>query len=226
MNDCTNLGVRDRLPDLLHEQLDASARALVLAHLDGCVDCRDELRLLGEMRSVIEAGTPRVDMNYVIHALPKAPAKRALALEPRRRVWADWRVAAAVTLIVAGGSSVALLNRDRAPDQAAVQASGTRPRTSVAAAPKTPAVTSNAESATTAQATTPAASIPRQIEIAATTTPSAATDAAADPNLSNLSSSQLKTLLQDIDNLKALPVAEPEPVSLRVNARSTGDDIS
>src|SRR3954468_8108873 len=98
MNDCTNADIRDQLPDLLHERLDASGRAEVLAHLSGCTDCRDELRLLGEVRSALESRVPRVDVNYVVQALPKPPAQRTLRLEPRRRVWSDWRIAAAVTL--------------------------------------------------------------------------------------------------------------------------------
>ena len=46
MNDCQNAEMRDQLPDLLHERLAATERAVVMAHLDGCVDCRDELALL------------------------------------------------------------------------------------------------------------------------------------------------------------------------------------
>jgi hypothetical protein len=45
---------------------------------------------------------------------------------------------------------------------------------------------------------------------------------AADANLSNLTETQLKALLQDIDNLPAVPVADPEPVSLRIGARTSG----
>jgi hypothetical protein len=41
-----------------------------------------------------------------------------------------------------------------------------------------------------------------------------------------LNADQLKTLLKNIDNLQAVPVTEPDPVVIRVNAQSstTGDD--
>src|ERR1051325_6664340 len=104
MNDCMNAEIRDQLPDLLHERLDASARAVVQAHVDGCVDCRDELQLLRNVQEMLLRQPPRVDVAYVVGALPKA-ASRSIRLEPRRRVWSDWRIAAAVTLLVAGRGS-------------------------------------------------------------------------------------------------------------------------
>lgn len=120
MNDCTNAEMRDQLPDLLHMRLDESARATVVAHVNDCIDCRDELQLLRDVQSMMTQRTPRVDVNYVIGALPKAPVRAPLRVERRRPVWADWRVAAAVTLLVAGGGSFALMNTDRTQPAAAV----------------------------------------------------------------------------------------------------------
>src|SRR4051812_10377352 len=115
MNDCQNAEIRDQLPDLVHERLDAAALAVVLAHVDGCVDCRDEIQLLRDVQAMMARRTPRMDVAYIVGALPKAPAPRTSAsitsitsITSRKRVWADWRVAAAVTLIVAGGGSFAL----------------------------------------------------------------------------------------------------------------------
>ena len=85
MNDCSNAEIRDRLPDLLHERLDASARAVVIAHVSGCVDCRDELELLRSVHTTLIAQTPRVDMAYIIGALPKAPAARGQIQPAARR---------------------------------------------------------------------------------------------------------------------------------------------
>ena len=59
MNDCSNAEIRDRLPDLLHERLDASARATVAAHVADCADCREELELLRDVRAALAAQTPR-----------------------------------------------------------------------------------------------------------------------------------------------------------------------
>src|ERR1700741_3115959 len=101
-NDCTNAEMRDLLPDLLHERLESSARAAVLAHVDACNDCRDELRLLREIEGVLTTRTPRIDLESIAKRLPPPPVKR-IPMAPRGRVWLDWRVAAAITLLVAGG---------------------------------------------------------------------------------------------------------------------------
>jgi len=242
MNDCTNAEIRDRLPELLHERLNDGVRAQVMAHLADCVDCRDELALLAEVRAAIEARTPRVDLNFVMQALPKPPAQSGHAvaavpgvvrLDPRRRVWADWRVAAAVTLLVAGGSSVALLNRGPSATESsesirAASSTVTASASTTRVPDSSIGVSSSPNAAMVAGAaprTQPAPTVhPSATEVAATTadqtTPAVS---ASDASLSNLSESQLKALLQDIDKLPAVPVAEPEPVSLRINTRTSGD---
>ena len=60
MNDCPNSGVRDRLPDLLHDRLDASTRAMVQGHVDACADCRAELDLLRGVHGMLLMRTPKV----------------------------------------------------------------------------------------------------------------------------------------------------------------------
>src|SRR5579884_1515058 len=177
MNDCTNAEIRDQLPEFLHNRLDAAAHAAVTAHLERCGDCRDEVRLLGEVRSVLEARTPRVDLNYVVGALPKPPASRGAqalqagvrSISPRRHVWSDWRVAAAVTLLVAGGSSVALLNRDHPRVDA--PAAATAITAPVAAAPRTPvtaSIDSTGAAAAAASRETTSSPTPVGTEVAAT----------------------------------------------------------
>src|SRR5262245_54420617 len=105
MNDCLNAEMRDRLPDLLHDRLAADVRATVTAHVSTCVDCREELELLRHLQTALLANTPRVEVGYVVGALPKPPAHiKPLPQRASRRTWSDWRIAAAVTLLVAGGS--------------------------------------------------------------------------------------------------------------------------
>ena len=212
MNDCSNAEIRDKLPDLLHDRLSVSARAVVLAHVDGCIDCRDELELLRGMRGAIAAATPRIDIAYVVGALPKAPARTSVPVarvsgKPR---WADWRVAAAVTVLVAGGSSVAILNRAPAAPQAGLavsipvtdtQSSSTRTDT---LAPR--AVARDQSVAMVSRAT-----------IASVDDPDATTDAGPDGRFGGLSEAQLQALLGEIDRLEAVPVTEPEPVTIKVN---------
>jgi hypothetical protein len=218
MNDCTNAEMRDQLPDLLHERLDASARAAVLAHVDGCVDCRDELQLLRDVRGAFDRATPRVDINYVVGALPlppkRAPQRTTVAATSRRPLWSDWRIAAAVTLIAAGGSSMALLHTNspgdtpvRVADTSMIHAPAVTP-VPVASANDTPVVSEPATKtrvAVTASETTPAAD-------------------AADSRFSDLNEQQLKTLLGDIEKLRPVPVAEPEPVMLRVSGTSSSSE--
>ena len=100
MSDCSNAEMRDLLPDLLHAQLDAAARARVEAHLRACADCREELELLRGVRDA--APTPRVDVRAIVAAIP---AYR------RQRAWASpaWRAAAAIIFLAVGGSTVATL---------------------------------------------------------------------------------------------------------------------
>src|SRR3569833_2675599 len=119
MNDCMNAEIRDQLPDLVHDRLSAGARAIVIAHVDACVDCRDELELLRDAKTLFARGIPRVDVAYVVGALPKAPAPRAATrLEParRKRAWTDWRIAAAAALVIAGGGSYAVMNARTMPN--------------------------------------------------------------------------------------------------------------
>src|SRR5947209_7568668 len=103
MTDCPDAEIRDRLPDLLHDRLDASTRAAVEAHVAGCADCRAELELLRGIQSAHVVRTPRVNVNAIVAALP-APPVTPMAGAPipiasrRRQTWFDWRVAASIAL--------------------------------------------------------------------------------------------------------------------------------
>ena len=69
MTDCTNVLMRERLPDLLHERLDAVARAEVQAHLAACAECAAELTLLREVQWSMRQ-VPQVDVARIVAALP------------------------------------------------------------------------------------------------------------------------------------------------------------
>jgi anti-sigma factor RsiW len=215
MNDCTNAEMRDQLPDLLHERLDASTRAAVMAHVGDCVDCRDELQLLRDVSAVMTRGTPRVDVSYVVGALPLPPRRTAAPAAKRRAVWTDWRVAAAVTLMVAGGTSLALLNLNSTPD-ASVRVGDTSRITTTAVTP-VPAASSN---------DTPVVSVPATNRTVAATAETPVPAEANDSRFSDLDEQQLKALLGDIEKLQAVPVTEPEPVMIRVSGTSSteGED--
>lgn len=223
MNDCPNAEIRDQLPDLLHDRLDVSMRAAVMAHVDACVDCRAELELLRGVHGLLVARTPRVDVNYVVNALPKPSAStHALPsrLTPRRRVWSDWRIAAAVTVLAVGGGSFALLRQGVTPtadtvlaQTSSIGSANTPPRDSITAAtPSRVADASAAPSGSTSVARGNATSADEQAGLASTA------------RLADLNERQLQALLDQIDQLQAVPITEPEPVTLRVNNKSTSPE--
>jgi len=217
MNDCSNADVRDQLPDLLHERLSVTARAEVVAHVDGCLDCRNELELLRGVRGALVSQTPRVDIAYVVGALPKAPVRSIILPNARttnRPRWADWRVAAAVTVLIAGGSSVAVLSRasnDSNVDSVARSVPVAGVPMSAAAAPANGSANSGALNSSSNAAAQVIASADDQ---------DATSDAGPDGRFGGLSDTQLKALLGEIDRLEAVPVMEPEPVIIKVNNSS------
>ena len=213
MNDCPNAEMRDLLPDLLHDRLTATVRAEVTAHVAECVDCREELALIRSLQTIVTVSVPRVDIANVVQALPKPPKPTMTPITTRRRTWSDWRIAAAVTLLVAGGSSVALI--DRAPkivDSVAIApVAVSAPLDSRnAASNATPTLASAAESA----AKSPSAS-------ESTHESSNDVELGAGGRLADLDDSQLKALIDEIGQMKAVPITEPEPVAIRVDPRNT-----
>ena len=101
MTDCPNGDVRDLLPDLVHDRLTPDVRREVEAHVRACADCSQELALLRTMRTSLRRA-PAVDVASLAAAIPPYRA-------PARRAWGGWRVAAAIMILAAGGTSVAVL---------------------------------------------------------------------------------------------------------------------
>src|SRR3954465_764950 len=112
MTDCPNAEMRDRLPDLLHERLEMSVRAAVMAHVDGCDDCRAEMTLLREARSVLSPEMRAVDVVAISRVVIERSRRPAMATR-RRSPWMDWRIAASVALLLVSAGSVKLLVRSR-----------------------------------------------------------------------------------------------------------------
>src|SRR5689334_18973953 len=110
-SDCQRAEMRDQLPDLLHDRLNAGDRAAVLAHVGACADCREELALLRVAHRALVMATPRIDTARIVSALPAPPSSNVVPIRTARSRWADWRIAAAITVLAVGGTSVALLNR-------------------------------------------------------------------------------------------------------------------
>lgn len=206
MIDCPNADVRDLLPDLLNGRLEAAARERVEAHLAGCAECRAELALLGDV-SVTTRWTPALDVGAIVAALP---AYRA----PARRRWVGWKVAAAITVVAAGGSSLLVLRPHTIPaDSSAVVTapSGPQPAPGVARpGPVVPAAPENSgaprvatRSGAPAASSGPASGGGGERELAM-----------AGGALTDLSDVELATLLREIETMDALPTVDVENASV------------
>ena len=108
MIDCPNGGVRDALPDYLHDRLASGASRRGRVAPRELRSSRAELSLLRDLRATMRRA-PVVDVAAIAAAIP--PHR-----ERANRTWVtSWRAAAAVVAIAVGGTSIALL-RSRAPD--------------------------------------------------------------------------------------------------------------
>lgn len=104
MSDCTNVEIRELLPEYLHDRLGATARARVDAHVATCADCAGELAVLRSVRQAY-AGRPAIDTDAIVRALPRPATTRR-----RRRTATPWlRVAAVVSFVSLGGISIVAL---------------------------------------------------------------------------------------------------------------------
>lgn len=200
MIDCPNGGVRDALPDYLHDRLAPARRAEVESHLASCEACRAELSLLRDLRATMRRA-PAVDVAAIAAAIP--PHR-----ERARRSWVtSWRAAAAVVAIAVGGTSIALL-RSGAPDAPSdvtpyVRAESTSSRNSgpIAAAQPRPGESAGARPTR----------VPEPAHVV--TSPELAMASGA---IGELSDRELSTLVEGIESLDGLPSTEvegAEPVS-------------
>jgi hypothetical protein len=198
--------MRDRLPDLLHERLDASARAVVMAHVEQCDDCRVELVLLREARVALSSDVRAVDVTSITRLVIARTALPAAVETPRRArsPWMDWRVAAAIAVLAVGGASFAVIRARQQPVAAPVP-------TAVSASVPTPAaqqVASDTERRGSHAAPTSAA--PANAELSAA------------GGVGDLSDRDLRVLLDDLESIDAMPSTEPEPVTVRVAIPGSG----
>jgi hypothetical protein len=203
MTDCFNAEMRDRLPDLLRERLEASVRAAVMAHVDECDDCRAEMVLLRESHIVLSPRVRAVDV-VAISRIVIEKTRQPVRTRPQPARWTDWRIAASVALLLVGAGSVALFVRSRPTPLP------------VAAVVDSPAVAPNVASPATV-----AAEPVRPSESAPVVTAASAELSAAAP-VGDLSESDLRALLDELDRIDAVPAAEPEQVNVRVSLPGSG----
>lgn len=211
MTDCRRGDVRDFLPDLLHERLDAATRAEVTRHVASCAECAAELELLRSMRSALTPA-PRVDVRQIAAAVAASrgataePGVRALGgprLAPvRRRV--VWRIAAAF-VVAALGLTTWMLSR-QSPYSPPVVATALQHADSIPAGPHVVAPQPPTPRDRRAVTTSPAA--PRML---------ASRGLVMDGGVTDLSDVDVRVLLQSLDSLTAIPDADPSPMSYQLD---------
>ena len=208
MTDCPNAEMRDRLPDLLHERLDASARAAVTAHVARCAECRAELTMLREARIALTSDMRTVDVSAIAAAViarTSAPVGHVQPWQRRARMWMDWRVAASIALVAAGVASFAAIRaRQTMLPQVEPPVVATAARESAKSPPVVPSPSRLAEAHRTP------------------TSPAAAAELSAAGGVSDLSDSDLRALLDDLQSIDAEPSTDPEPVTVRITIPGRG----
>ncbi len=199
MTDCPNGDMRDLLPDLLNGRLAPAQRAEVEAHLLTCDDCRAEMGLLRGMRRSMHRA-PAVAVADVVGVLPKYRA-------PVRHIGNGWGIAAALALLVGGGTSIVVArNAHVLQKDSALVASAP----SVFASPVAPAEVHVAQTSRRAApvvhravtAPAPAPEAPRELAVAST-------------NVGDLTEAELDALVNDLGSLDAVtPVDVEQPATV------------
>jgi hypothetical protein len=124
MSDCTNLELRDVLPDLARDALSGPSRVALDAHLATCAACRAELDVVRKAHAALSVG-PLVDTSRIAAAVTRATTLRrdataSVAQARRRRAWGSgassrraWLAAASIAAIAA--AALLASNLQRAP---------------------------------------------------------------------------------------------------------------
>jgi predicted anti-sigma-YlaC factor YlaD len=194
MRDCPDAAIRDLLPLFVSGRLDDVEQARVEAHLQGCTDCAAEVDLL---RATVRAyDVAPLDAAAIASRIPTArAAKRARPFHSQPL----WRVAAAITIMIAGTATTMLLNR---PDFA-TQNLGMGPDTGTSV---TAPGTGSAPEST--------------IALAGTARPEKSISFGS--NLSDLTDAQLEALLASVDKMDGTLTTDPEALVPRIGTDSSG----
>ena len=194
MNKCTEIDIREMLPDLLHGKLDADARARVEAHVASCEACTEELEVLRKVKSAA-VFVPAIDVDRVVRQIP--PYRRMVpALEvPARSRAVAWLVAASLILVVAAGGSVLLQQRRTERQIVSIDGSGRR--------------VLSEQGKDSVGSVVVRGGVPLQSRV--NIEPPRAHALALATSVDALSDNGLRQLMNDMNNFDALPATEPGP---------------
>ena len=203
MAECTNGELRDLLPELANDRLDAESRKRVEAHVASCEECAEELALLRALRPSL-LREPAVDTQRIAAAVLARTREASSRAPARAGLSTGWRVAmAAAALLAAGALGYAAITRRAigAPEVAVAP-------TPVKGAYDTGSASHSAPRPAHAPEREVAATPPRAAR------PSAATSLASTgvlDNVSDLSDDEVRALTASLDDLSAIPDADPSP---------------
>lgn len=223
MTDCPRADMRDLLPDLMHDTLDAASRAEVERHVRTCESCAQELALLRSLRDSLSAA-PAIDVTRIAAAVNLARNTAPVAGRARGATagWRhDWRIAAAFLLAALGAGGYAFTRAaQRGTIAPAVQVasrtgqSGPAPATSHTDTDAAHGAPANAPPPSRGVATPSAAGA----SPAAVATPSAGLMLGAGVN--DLPAADIQALLDAVNQMDAIPRVDPAPV-----LEPAGEDI-
>lgn len=213
MKECTRDDMRDLLPDLVHERLDAATRAEVTRHVASCAECQAELELLRSMRNAL-APAPQLDVRRIAAAVAASRDAtpdtdvRALgvrrAASGRRRI--AWRIAAGF-VVAALGVATWVLSR-QTPFTPPVVATTSRHTDSGPPAPQVAAHLPPTPTPRYPSVETKSPAAPRLL---------ASRGLVVDGGVTDLSDGDVRVLLQSLDSLTAVPDADPSPMSYQLD---------
>ena len=197
MTECTNLEMRDLLPDYARGALVGAAVAAVERHLADCASCRAELAVVRNAQLVLGVA-PRVDVSRIAAAVVRSAAIRrgattAVAQARRRRAWTSapsrrmWLAAASLVAVV--GAAV-LATRGDQPG-------------SVAGAPPRIVVQVDSPSRSAPSGTAPSAPVQPAVQ------PTRNNELSVGGGLTDLADAELESLLRELEGLDAQFEVEP-----------------
>ena len=186
MNDCPDGSLRDLLPLFVSGVLSAPDRTRVASHIAGCTDCEAEVELLRAVNRAYAVNPVNVASIVAKITTPRRGVRTSVPFHRQPL----WRVAASMTLFIAGTATV-LVVRGRVPEA-----------TPAAVAQSTPRAGGTATAAETT--------------VASTTTTTRTTSSgllSLGTELSELTDSQLQSLLGSLDGLDSRPQADPTTIT-------------
>jgi anti-sigma factor RsiW len=197
MTECTNLDVRDLLPERARGTLSGPSLAMVDAHLATCASCRAELGMVRSAQAVL-GNPPSIDAARIAAAMVRSKALRrdatvAINEARRRRTWGMSRPSrrvwlAAASLVAIAGAAILATNAERP------SAPGAAPSVAHVPQPTTAPVVATIDSS-------PVRPAPVR--------PAGRTEIVMGGGVSDLADADLESLLQVLDDVDAQLDVEP-----------------